>query len=65
MQETYDRYLLIIDGDFQEMARYTLIWMAFSKHSLGIKEVAEASISDPELNLAFNPEKKFYDHWGE
>lgn len=33
--------------------------------AFGIKEVAEASILDPELNLAFDPENKFYDHWGE
>ena len=42
------------------MARCALIWLAFSKRSLKIKEVAEAAIINPEVNTAFDPKTKFF-----
>ena len=42
------------------MARCALIWLAFSKRSLKITEVAEAAIINPEVNTAFNPKTKFF-----
>ncbi|MCJ1345324.1 hypothetical protein MMC31_003531, partial [Peltigera leucophlebia] len=59
LHETYDRILLNIDVDYQEMARCALIWLAFSKRPLTIKEVAEAAILNPEQDPAFDPENKF------
>ena len=60
LHETYDRILLNIHVDYREMARCALIWLAFSKRPLTIKEVAEAAILNPELDPAFDPENKFY-----
>lgn len=60
LQETYDRILLNINVDYQEMAQCALIWLAFSEGPLRVKEVAEAAILNPELNPAFDPENKFF-----
>lgn len=43
------------------MARCALIWLAFSKRPLRMKEVAEAAVRNPELNTAFDPGNKFCD----
>ena len=61
LQDTYDRILLNINADYQEMARCALIWLAFSKRPLKIKELAEAAILNPDVNTAFDPKNKFFD----
>lgn len=64
LHETYKRILLNIGEHDREKARRALIWLAFSRRPLRVEEVAEAAVLDPQLNTAFDPEKRLFDPTG-
>lgn len=61
LHKTYNRILQNIDAQNREIACHALIWLAFSKRPLGIEEVANAAVLDPEANTAFDPDKRLFD----
>jgi ankyrin repeat domain-containing protein 50 len=51
LDETYERILGTIDDeDSQQIARRSLIWLAFSERSLYLKELAEAAVIDTQFS---------------
>jgi ankyrin repeat domain-containing protein 50 len=46
-------------------ARRALLWLEFSGRPLGIEEVAEAAVVDPESDSPFNPENRLLDPHGD
>lgn len=60
LDETYMRILRNINKEYQQEARRALLWLAFSKDSLNVREVAEAAVIDPQLP-SFDPEDRLCD----
>lgn len=61
LHKTYDRILQNIDAQDQEKARHALIWLAFSKRSLEIEEVADAAVLNPQAITSFDSDKRLFD----
>lgn len=61
LDETYARILLGIDDSYRQLAFTALQWLAFSDRSLRIEELAEAAIIDPQAEVPFDLEDRFYD----
>ena len=59
LHKTYNRILQNVNAQYRETAGRALIWLAFSKRTLEIEEVANAAILDPEA--AFDPDKRLFD----
>ncbi|MCJ1244864.1 hypothetical protein MMC30_002065 [Trapelia coarctata] len=57
LEETYARIIGNISGEYRDDARRALIWMAFSKRPLLLREVAEAAVFSGETH--FDPEERF------
>jgi hypothetical protein len=58
LDETYERILLGIAPDHQEIAVAALNWLASSKARLTVKELSEAMIIRPDANTPFNIEDR-------
>jgi len=51
LDETYKQILLNIhDKDSQQIARCSLLWLAFSERLLYLKELAEAAVIDTQFS---------------
>lgn len=54
LDATYDRILQNINAKFRRQVMNSLKWLAFSRRSLTIEELAELFIIDPDKDIAFD-----------
>jgi len=65
LDEIYSRILKKIDKEYHAHIRTFLQWLAFSKRTMTITEIAETITVDfaSENGPVFNPTKRYFDPW--
>ncbi|KAI9726230.1 MAG: hypothetical protein M1834_009085 [Cirrosporium novae-zelandiae] len=61
LDESYARILVDIDDEDRDKAHRALLWLAYSERPLGINELAEAAIIDPNAETPFDPDDRFFE----
>ncbi|CZR55936.1 uncharacterized protein PAC_05824 [Phialocephala subalpina] len=59
LDETYERILSSIDSDYHEIIITALRWLVFANRPLKLRELAEASLIQPDDEVPFDVENRF------
>lgn len=64
LDETYDRILCSIDQECHKITITALRWLIFANSPLKLREVAEATLIQPDQEVPFDAENRFCNPYG-